>query len=393
MTTGMSMNDIISSLFFLAAAVSSCLVLLSRPPPPPSTTMLPQNLHSLALAATLAAAQFQFYPGLNHLRFGCSQITIERLDPLVDPGAVPSPHTHQVVGGNAFNATMPHADISQLATCTTCGPADDLSNYWTANVYFRARNGSYRRVPQVPNRFLFGDRFTTMTAGGMTVYYIAPRKNTVTAFKPGFRMFVGDVMRRLPLYKMQSCFRCYSGPDFGGDDRAPCSDPKVDTEGFPPRPCPGGIRSNILYPTCWDGKNLDSPNHKDHVAYPKAGPSDFLTTADCPASHPVKIPQLMLEIVWDTTGFNDRSLWPADGSQPLTLSTGDTTGYGQHGDYVFGWRDDALQRAMDDDGCFSAECGRQKSQDVAAANRCVIPKTVTEDVDGWIDTLPGINMA
>jgi hypothetical protein len=62
-------------------------------------------------------------------------------------------------------------------------------------------------------------------------------------------MLVGDPMNRAPKYKMQSCFRCYSGPNFGGDDLAPCSDSKVDTEGFPPKPCLGGIRSNILYPT------------------------------------------------------------------------------------------------------------------------------------------------
>lgn len=195
-------------------------------------------------------------------------------------------------------------------------------------------------------------------------------------------MFVGDVARRTPLYKSQSCFRCFSGPNFGGDDMAPCSDTRRDFEGFPPQPCPGGIRSNVLYPTCWDGKNLDSPNHKDHVAYPTSGPSNFLSTGNCPASHPVKIPQLMLEIVWDTTAFNDRSLWPASG-QPFVLSQGDTTGYGQHGDYVFGWKGDALQRAMDvPNGCFAADCGNQKTQSIDSANRCQITKKVREDVDG-----------
>jgi len=62
-------------------------------------------------------------------------------------------------------------------------------------------------------------------------------------------MVVGDAMRRTKKYRNQSCFRCYSGPNFGGDNAAPCSDSKLDFEGFPPHPCQGGIRSNVLYPT------------------------------------------------------------------------------------------------------------------------------------------------
>lgn len=34
------------------------------------------------------------------LRFTCSQLVIERFDPLINPGAV-SGHLHQIVGGNA----------------------------------------------------------------------------------------------------------------------------------------------------------------------------------------------------------------------------------------------------------------------------------------------------
>lgn len=33
------------------------------------------------------------------LRFPCSQLTVQRLDPLVNPGQVPSAHLHQIVGG------------------------------------------------------------------------------------------------------------------------------------------------------------------------------------------------------------------------------------------------------------------------------------------------------
>jgi hypothetical protein len=33
------------------------------------------------------------------LRFGCAQLTVQRLDPLVNPGSNPSPHLHQIIGG------------------------------------------------------------------------------------------------------------------------------------------------------------------------------------------------------------------------------------------------------------------------------------------------------
>ncbi|KAL1861659.1 hypothetical protein VTK73DRAFT_6990 [Phialemonium thermophilum] len=268
------------------------------------------------------------------------------------------------------------ADVSASASCTTCSFSEDFSNYWTANVYFRARNGTFKRVPQVSNRFLEG------TSGGMTVYYFPQDlKSSVTAFKPGFRMFAGDVnLRTSEGQSPKNCFRCYTGPNFQGDNDAPCMDPKLDTSGFPTEPCLGGIRTNIHFPTCWDGKNLDSPDHKTHMAYPD-GYADNAPYA-CPASHPVKVPQVMLEVVWDTTAFNDKSEWPEDGSQPFYLSTGDNTGHGQHGDYVFGWKGDALQRAMDSGDCYAANCSAIASQSFDTANKCTIPKTVTEATDG-----------
>ncbi|KAI1765792.1 hypothetical protein GGR53DRAFT_529347 [Hypoxylon sp. FL1150] len=324
-------------------------------------------------------------PGDNSLvRFGCSQVVIERLDPLVNPGVNPSPHLHQIVGGNAFNASIPSSDVSELATCTTCSFSEDFSNYWTANLYFKARNGTFKRVPQVPNRFLDGSQ------GGVTVYYLSPHKNSVTAFKPGFRMLFGDSMRRESKegMDMQSCFRCFTGPNFEGDNYGPCGDPKLDTESFPTGPCLGGIRSNIHFPTCWDGERLDSPNHQDHVAYPVGGPSSFATTGDCPSTHPVKIPQLMLEVVWNTTAFNNPSDWPEDGSQPFYLSTGDNTGYGQHADYVFGWKGEALQKLMDG-ACFGDSCEGVLKQDFSEANKCSVPNTVDEITEGWLDQLPG----
>jgi hypothetical protein len=93
-------------------------------------------------------------------------LSVQRLDPLVQPGVIPSGHVHQIVGGNAFNATMdPALDIGEEATCTTCAFSEDFSNYWTAVLYFRHRNGTYKRVSQYPNDVHYGQ------VGGMTIYY------------------------------------------------------------------------------------------------------------------------------------------------------------------------------------------------------------------------------
>jgi hypothetical protein len=41
-----------------------------------------------------------------------------------------------------------------------------------------------------------------------------------------------------------------------------------ETLAFPTIPCPEGIMVNVRFPTCWDGVNLDAPDHMGHVAYP-----------------------------------------------------------------------------------------------------------------------------
>jgi hypothetical protein len=115
-----------------------------------------------------------------------------------------------------------------------------------------------------------------------------------------------------------------------------------------------------------------------------------------------------IQIVWDTRRFNNKADWPADGSQPFVLFTGDNTGYalsdealdglltirsyGQHGDYVFGWKDTSLQKAMDEAlGCMGASCGGLETQQLDDGNKCTVKRRVTEDHDGWMVSLPGMD--
>jgi len=74
----------------------------------------------------------------------------------------------------------PTKDISITSSCTTCQFSEDLSNYWTAVMFFKARNGTYRRIP------LMGNIGFEQANGGVTVYYLnSARGNAkVTAFPP-----------------------------------------------------------------------------------------------------------------------------------------------------------------------------------------------------------------
>jgi hypothetical protein len=122
----------------------------------------------------------------------------------------------------------------------------------------------------------------------------------------------------------------------------------------------------------------------------------FRVADPCPASHPVRMPQLAFETMWNTSVFAD--MWPKDGSQPFVWSFMGN-GYGTHADYVFGWKGDALQRALNDT-CMFHKCGSPgvqgilKTQTVAEMNKCAVKDTVVEDIgdEGWIDELPGHKM-
>ncbi len=87
--------------------------------------------------------------------------------------------------------------------------------------------------------------------------------------------------------------------------------PSADTEGtlyrhyIPPKDfldaqCLDGIRIELMFPSCWNGKDLDSENHQDHVAYP-----DLVMNGACPPGFETKLPGLMYETIWDTYAFKD----------------------------------------------------------------------------------------
>lgn len=111
----------------------------------------------------------------------------------------------------------------------------------------------------------------------------------------------------------------------------------------------------------------------------------FVNAPPCPPSHPVRVPQVAFETVWDTREFN--KMWPEGAPNPFVWSWEvpgyqGGHGYGTHADYLFGWKGDALQRAMDTSECFYDGCGSLKKQPMSEANKCKVEDFVGEETEG-----------
>jgi len=295
----------------------------------------------------------------------CAPLTIQRADPIVNPG-VAGTHVHSIVGGNAFQRAM-YGRAAENATATTCSFSLDHSNYWVPSLYHQNSNGLWELVHW----------------SGAAVYYLKracnydPNLNNCDgdnafqqAFPYGFRMVAGNPARRTnneSLFEDQAVDIVCLG---GNVPEGP---------GFPKSRC-DRMRAQVYFPSCWDGKNVDTPNHKDHVAYPAKG---AYNGGVCPPTHPVALFSIFFEFFFETNTYTDfnRFAW----------SCGDATGYGFHGDFIMGWTDrDKLQNAFPT--CNAGNCPTLGNQ-AAEEQKLIFPAVYEEEVglNGPVKSLPGNN--
>jgi hypothetical protein len=118
--------------------------------------------------------------------------------------------------------------------------------------------------------------------------------------------------------------------------------------------------ADLLAPNCWDGKNLDSPDHRSHTAYGSYGSWGYYK---CPATHPYVIPQNESKLAWTVTA--DMYEKGADGKihSRLHLASdhmkpGAKPGETLHSDYIESWvgkvkkmwQDNCINKGLDCSG-------------------------------------------
>jgi hypothetical protein len=212
-------------------------------------------------------------------------------DPIVFPGQPGASHQHHFFGASTTDADS--TPESLRASETSCQTAADTAAYWAPALYVDG-------VEVAPSK--------------LNAYYrpgpgVDPAE--VQAHPAGLAIVSGDhtATEAQPLNVVG--WHCGSSPALSAD----------------PPSCPrtAGLALRVTFPDCWDGEHVDSDDHRSHMALSQDG--------ECPSSHPVAVPQLVLDIHY-----------PVTGDATVALASGPP--HAAHADFFNGWDQDALEREV-----------------------------------------------
>jgi hypothetical protein len=207
-------------------------------------------------------------------------------DPIVFPNEPGRSHLHLFFGATDVNAsTVDTCDLFE--SDTTCSPKADITSYWMPALF--DPNGNV--IPIKRATFYYQTRFLEDTSN------IQPLPN-------GLKIIAGDAKATGPVEPRVAHWGC-QGEGVSDHNIVQCAPGNPNLEAY------------IRFPECWDGVNLDSPDHKSHMSYAVSG--------SCPDSHPVPVPLIEFKILYDTRG-----------GPGFSIASG--PGYTLHADVFVAWQ-------------------------------------------------------
>ncbi len=221
-------------------------------PVKPATLIQPIDTPPTAATESIGAFRFLCEPG---------QVSYD--DPIVYPNQPGRSHLHQFFGNTGANASSTYRSL-RTSGDSTCVNILNRSAYW---------------MPA-----MLDGRGHVVRPDYVSIYYKRLPSNSAechrqakdcVALPRGLRFIFG--------YDM------VSGRTPTGGTYFDCDGPTAKPGHYPTiteaaKNCPAGNRLGaiITAPGCWDGKRLDSPNHRDHMANPTYGSQGYLR---CPPTH------------------------------------------------------------------------------------------------------------
>jgi len=275
-------------------------------------------------------------------RFFCAPGQLLRDDPIAAPGQPGKSHLHQFIGNTAANANSTYQSLRTTggSTCDnrSMPVALNRSSYWMPAMLDGEGNAVrpdyalvyYKRIPaghpscgapdathigyctDMPQgiRFIFGYNMATMRGGPM---------------EPGFD-------------RDGETFTC-EVRNGGGEQRVAGiyhNIAEVVAAG-----CPVGsfLKVSITPPTCWDGKNLDVPDHRSHVVYASGPEVATAGERSCPVTHPYYLPNLAYQWYFTTNAAFTAGKWRLASDDMMSQMMGRAVipGSTLHMDYFEAW--------------------------------------------------------
>jgi len=264
-------------------------------------------------------------------RFMCAAGQVNRDDPIVFPNQPGKSHLHQWFGNLGGKASSTYKSLRTTGD-TTCGNILNRSAYWMpAMLNGRGQvvrpdyvSSYYKRIPA-----------SSPDCNGVGERAMAQR---CTGIARGLRYIFGyDMMK---------------GGDQGQHGTWGCDGPTAVKGAFASladvaKVCTVGNRIFVTLggPTCWDGKRLDSPNHRDHVGSVGYGDWGY---PKCDKDHPVMMPGFLLGVFWMVAPGDDPTEWYLSSDDMTAMGMGRRkAGTTWHGDIIDAWDDEVEQSWID----------------------------------------------
>ena len=276
---------------------------------PPARGSATQNVRATAEVAPAGDGAF---------RTSCTVAQMSFNDPIVFPGQVGKSHLHTFFGNTGVNANSTPDSIRNTGNSTCRGGIANRSAYWVPTL-IDTQDG------------------TPIAADSIEVYYKSGLFDgaLVRPIPAGLRMIAGNpaaTAARAESADFSYRFKCIGGPHHENDHYG-AAIPNCDVG--------AEMIQEVFFPQCWDGVNLDSPDHQGHMSYtvnvPIPNDPRGWSRAACPASHPVIIPAITFNVVYRVTKKDAPVHWRLSSDNYDPVMPG---GYSSHADWFNGWIND-----------------------------------------------------
>ncbi|MFE0802781.1 DUF1996 domain-containing protein [Streptomyces sp. NPDC058834] len=185
-------------------------------------------------------------------------------------------HFHDYVGNQANDAFSSDEDLA--AAGTSCADQGDKSSYYWP--VLRLQNGTVEQDAESPGGGIEGNAGEIVTPAEVTLRFEGNERGEVTEMPRLLRIITGDAKAFVNGdTNANASWSCTGFEDRQLKDKYPL--------------CPSGsdVVRTFTFQSCWDGRNIDSANHRTHVAFAAAD-------GTCPDGFRA-IPRLVQRVVYD----------------------------------------------------------------------------------------------